>query len=328
MISSYSYYYFKCLIIYIIIFLILFENHFYEIYWYCQTCIDLSLESPQCHECPLGFIFKGLYIASREKTLDEIIYNKKSLTRLSDGEFRIIFGKKAGFQVYNDSLSKRLLQILKYSEENILIGINIPYKKKDLEERSDASRKMWENFFPQVKLKLAQIINKNKKYYSALITRFYSTFRDRTNSLKYIQKFKKIWDKRDILIIEGEKTRVGIGNDLLNNTKSIKRILCPVVNAFNVYDKILTTALKFDKNVLILIALGPTATVLAYDLFKYNYQVIDIGHIDIEYELYLRKANHSIKIPFKYVFEAGGTRNIGNITDKNYYDQIAYKILN
>ena len=110
---------------------------------------------------------------------------------------------------------------------------------------------MWEKFFKVNKIKMSKIINKKKKYYSSLISRFYSAFKDKSNSLKYIQKLKKIWDKRDILIIEGEKTRVGIGNDLFNNTKSIRRILCPVKDAFQLYDKILKTAMKFDKNILI-----------------------------------------------------------------------------
>ena len=37
------------------------------------------------------------------------------------------------------------------------------------------------------------------------------------------------------------------------------------------------------KSVLFLVALGPTATVLAYDLSKIGYQAIDIGHIDISF---------------------------------------------
>ena len=101
------------------------------------------------------------------------------------------------------------------------------------------------------------------------------------------------------------------------------------MNAFNVYEKIIASVKHFDNNVLILIALGPTATLLAYDLHKLNYQVVDIGHIDIEYELYLRKAKHMISIPSKLVFEArGGTNNISNVTDINYYNQIAFKVLN
>ena len=44
---------------------------------------------------------------------------------------------------------------------------------------------------------------------------------------------------------------------------------------------------KYSPNeYLILLALGPTATVMAYNLAQKGYQAIDIGHIDIEYEWY------------------------------------------
>ena len=115
---------------------------------------------------------------------------------------------------------------------------------------------------------------------------------------------------------------------MLINAKSIKRIICPPLNAFYLYDKILKATLKISKDNLILIALGPTATVLAYDLTKYGYQAVDIGHTDIEYELYLRNATKIIPIPYKYVNEAKkGNVNISEVTDKNYTNQIIYKIL-
>ena len=177
----------------------------------------MSSNNIRCSECPLEYIFKGLNIVSKEKTLDEIIYKHKSIARFGDGEYRIIFGKNAFFQKYNKILAKKLYDVLNCNEKNLLIGINIPWRKKDLEERSNSSQRMWEKFFHQYKLNISNIINKNKKYYSSTISRFYSTFKDRTNILKFIQKLKKIWDKRDVLIIEGEKTRFGIGNDLLNN---------------------------------------------------------------------------------------------------------------
>ena len=53
---------------------------------------------------------------------------------------------------------------------------------------------------------------------------------------KYIKKLKRIWDKKDVVIVEGEKSRLGIGNDLFDNMKSIQRILCPVTDAFNSYN--------------------------------------------------------------------------------------------
>ena len=130
-------------------------------------------------------------------------------------------------------------------------------------------------------------------------------------------------------IIEGDKSRIGIGNNLFNNSKSIKRIICPNKNAFTVYDKILNATLKFDKNYLILISLGPTATVLAYDLNRYGYQAIDFGHADIQYEFYLRNATKTIQIPNKFVneFNGGKNENVGNITDLEYYNQIITKII-
>ena len=63
---------------------------------------------------------------------------------------------------------------------------------------------------------------------------FYHKFKDKSHVPKHIKKLKKIWEGRDILIVEGEKSRIGIGNDLFNNTKSIKRIICPAKHAFRV----------------------------------------------------------------------------------------------
>ena len=171
---------------------------------------------------------------------------------------------------------------------------------------------------------------KKRKYYSAAISRFYSHLKDKSKAYKYISKLKKIWEGRDVLLIEGEKTRFGIGNDLLNNAKSIKRILCPTRNAFYFYDKILNAALKVDKSYLILISLGPTATILAHYLTKHGYQAIDIGHADIQYELFLKNATKHFQIPYKFVNEYDEGRNEHSLVDapdKKYYDQIIEKIL-
>ena len=167
----------------------------------------------------------------------------------------------------------------------------------------------------------------NRKYYSSMISRFYIEYKDKSKIPYYIKKLKQIWDKKDILIIEGEMSRLGVGNDLFNNSKSIKRILCPAINAFNVYEKIISQAKKIDKSNLILLALGPTSSVLAYDLYKIGYQVIDVGLIDIEYEWFLRKAKKKIQIENKYVNEAYGNKyKFGKVKDKNYYKEIICRI--
>ena len=127
-----------------------------------------------------------------------------------------------------------------------------------------------------------------------------------------------------------------MGNDLFDNIKSIERILCPAEDAFNKYNEILNEIKKVENSKLILLALGPTATVLAYDLHRLGYKAIDIGHVDIEYEWYLRKAETKIKIPSKYMGEQGvmGANtesklerlNIEDVDDDNYKKQIIAKI--
>ena len=93
---------------------------------------------------------------------------------------------------------------------------------------------------------------------------------------------------------------MGVGNDFYENAKSIKRIICPANNAFNKYDEIFNAIKELGKNKLIILALGPTATILASDICNLNhekieYQALDLGHMDIEYEWFLRKAKKELR---------------------------------
>ena len=82
-----------------------------------------------------------------------------------------------------------------------------------------------------------------------------------------------------------------------------------------------------NKDALYLIALGPTATILAYDLFKNGRQAIDVGHVDIEYEWFCRKVDKKIKIPNKYVNEVNAGNGVAdNLEDEEYQSQIIAKI--
>ena len=241
----------------------------------------------------------------------------------------MIFGRKIGFQKRNKELSKRLYDVLQTNEKDLLIGMPDPLNIENIVKFTDTTKKYWTKWIKNNIFKLILILNEKKTYYSSFITRFYILYKDKSKIFKYIEKLKKIWNKKDIVIIEGHQSRLGFNNSLFDNVKSIKRILCPSKNAFNIYNKILNVALKIEKNKLILLALGPTATVLAYDLYKAGFQVIDVGHVDIEYEWYLRNSTTITIIPNKYVNEAkNGNKNIGNITDNEYYNQIMETILN
>lgn len=61
-------------------------------------------------------------------------------------------------------------------------------------------------------------------------------YKSKTNKISFFYKIQKLWDGKDIIIIEGENSRNGVGNDLYSNTKSIKRIIGPSKNAFTKID--------------------------------------------------------------------------------------------
>ena len=83
---------------------------------------------------------------------------------------------------------------------------------------------------------------------------------------------------------------------------------------------------KLSKDKLILLALGQTATILAFDLAKRGYQAVDIGHIDVEYEWFLMGAQEKVALPNKFVNEVDSGRCFTSETDTKYNEEIICKI--
>ena len=166
-----------------------------------------------------------------------------------------------------------------------------------------------------------KLLSYKKKYGDTNMTRPYLAYVDRSNSAYVFKKLFSIWANKDVVLVEGSKSRLGVGNDMFDSVKSLQRILCPPESAYDKYEKIKNEALKIDKDKLILLSLGPTAKVLAYDLFLLGYRVVDIGHIDMEYEMFLRKADKQIKVSHKY-FNEINERDPEDCCDEKYISQV------
>ena len=86
-----------------------------------------------------------------------------------------------------------------------------------------------------------------------------------------------------------------------------------------------------DSDSLYLLSIGPTAKILAYDLFKTGRRVFDVGHLDIEYEWYLQQANQKVNIPGKYVNESKKKENLSNLLEltrtKSTFHRLSAKFL-
>ena len=264
-------------------------------------------------------------VKSVDEAIDMIINNNASISRFGDGEFNLLQGESINFQDYNEELALKLRNILVSRDDNIIVCI--PDVFNGLEEYVTYSKKVWTALLAQNRKKWCNILDMNKIYYNAFISRPYVIYKDKSKCESKFENLRRIWNDKELLIVEGEKSKLGIGNDLFNNSKSIKRIICPSINAYLKYNEILKNVEKYGEKKLVLIALGPTATILSYDLFKLGFQAIDIGHIDIEYEWFLKKAIGKIKISGKFTNEAIDGNEVEEVVYKEYYDQIVERIL-
>lgn len=251
----------------------------------------------------LRHFYKLPHIITVEETLCTIIKRKCSLSRFGDGEISIIYGNSLNFQPYNKQLSLKLKKTLLSQQQNLLIALPRIFNDKWLVDFSSNDTSFWKNHLLFWRKKWLKHINSNIIYGDSLCTRFYSYSFNYANASRIYSLWSLIWANRDIIIIEGQDSKLGVGNDCFSQANSIKRIIAPSKNAFSYYERILAECYNHNKDALYLIALGPTATVLAHDLSISGRQALDIGHIDLEYEWWQHKTNKKTTIPGKFCNE-------------------------
>jgi len=260
-------------------------------------------------------------VKSIPETIDKIIKDKVSICRFGDGELLFVSEKRSlPFQKQNPRLRDFFIKILKSNHENILVGLPIGFYS--LANLKNESKVTWRAIISWTYPRVFNYLDHSKQYYNASMTRLYMDYKDTLHSDEWFKKVRSIWNKRDVLLIEGEKSRLGVGNNLFENVNSLKRILGPAHDAFDQFDNLLDFALQQDKSQLVLVAMGPTAKPLVYELALKGFQAIDIGNLDVEYEWFLRGAKEKVKIPGKYTSEAKGGRIVEDTQDKMYQSQI------
>ena len=273
-----------------------------------------------------SLLYKKPKVMNSLETIEYILKNQCSIARYGDGELRLMRNVDLNFQERNSILVKKLKNIK--TTNKCLVCIPCVFDKAIFNTTilTDNEYYYWSKFMKHRGGLWNKYFRNNRLLGDAFISRFYARYKDKSAVQDYVNKLKLIWENRNIIFVEGAKSCLGVGNDLFDNAKSIKRILCPATNAYSVYDKIINTINTYAKHGdLIIIALGPTATALSYDLSE-KYQCLDLGHVDIEYEWFLRQADGYITIPNKYVNDLNDGRNPESNTNQKYLSQIVARI--
>ena len=229
-------------------------------------------------------------ILSVKESAQYILKEGKSLVRFGDGEFKIMAGSVAVFQKKNEQLSKRLNEIFDSKDENIIMGI--PYScchsfNSLMASGDKISRRFLYDFWGKNTDWILNRVQKDRVYIEAGIF----SHEDIKDSCEIM---RNLWRDKDITIISGDRVFKDIKHNVFDCAKSIEYINAPTVDAFEKYDEILKEAKKIDKNRIVCIILGPTATVLAYDLAQEGYQALDLGHIVKAYDLFKASGGRNI----------------------------------
>lgn len=265
-------------------------------------------------------------ILSVNQTLDLIIKEKLSVIRFGDGEMSIMENSSLGFQKSVPELGQKLKEVLRANEKGLLICLPDLFGR--LEDYVGDAYKFALHHQFRYRHKWLELLIPGRVYGNTFITRPYLAYKQeiRIHSGEVFKKLFSIWKGCNILLIEGEKSRVGVGNDLFSQAASVKRILGPAQNAFGKEQELFNEAVKISKDTLVLLALGPAAKVLGYKLFKEGFRVIDIGHADMEYEMFVRQAPVQTKVKYKYFNEILET-SPEDCSDSEYLSQIIAKVL-
>lgn len=257
-------------------------------------------------------------------SIDYIKQHQASVVRFGDGEIDLIMGRSIPYQSYDKDLALELLEILETPSSPKLM-VCLPDVFEHLERYNSNAQHFWENHFEQ----FADFYKEHchsSWYGSTFLSRPYIDWVDKSQAQANIEKLRSLWQDKDLLIVEGEASRSGVGNDLFDNSKSIKRIIGPSKNAYQDLDWIYDKVMEHSANRLVLVMLGPTAKVLVKRLADSGIQAIDLGHIDSEYEWYQMKATHKVKLAHKHTAEFNYDEDIAFDEDTNYLSQIVAHI--
>lgn len=268
-----------------------------------------------------GILPNRIKVQSIDGTIDELLRTQKSMVRFGDGEIVMIKGGDLMLQKASPEIAEGLREILAYPDEGLMV--TIPGIFDTLSDHHKASRQFWKDHLLFCRKTYEKYCDPNRIYYSTFVSRCYYYASDRSGCKAWFAKIRKIWENRDVVIVEGERTHNGVGNDLFDTARSIERIICPPSDAYGAVPAILDACVGYGKDRLFVLSVGVAAKFLTVELFKRGYRALDIGNMDMEYEWYVRRSPGKIKLGKHELTSEDANREAGYI---QYLEQIKTRI--
>lgn len=213
-------------------------------------------------------------VKSEAETIKTLVDRRCSIARFGDGEFNMCIGRHKSFQKWDERLVNKLHEVLKSNDPAVLIGINTINRKSKLSS-------IWKKFVIRRGNRVLDLLDSDRVYESSTIT---TRFPKNAQAIAHrAALLKQIWEGRKAVFVVGRNSRFFFEEELFDNLQEHRFVYGPAKHAFSEYDSIVAEIQTFPKDWLIMISLGPTATVMAYDLACLGYQAIDLGQTPSKY---------------------------------------------
>lgn len=220
--------------------------------------------------------FEDKLLYSMPETLQQVAQGK-SLARFGDGEITLMDGDDIDFQKGDPVLTMELENILKNQDKKLLVCLPTMLTACDDDEVN-----WWLKFWYVRWKDLKQKLSLEHAYGHSMVTRpdFFIMYPEQA-----VQAWKSIWQNCKVVLITGEGSKLNLEHMLFDNVSARQIIYSKAMNAYADVDRIIAEVQNTaEQNSLILIALGPTGTVLAKRFSDIGYQALDIGHITSSYD--------------------------------------------
>jgi hypothetical protein len=214
-------------------------------------------------------------------TLRAIGERRASIARYGDGELMIMLGYGIYFQEYDPELARRLRHIIRRPRPDFLIGLP-PF------ETMSITKEVWKKRWQRFRRLFSYLVRDGAEYHSTALSRPASV--GNREPEEYYRVFSSLWAGRDLVLVHN--TAATVEHPMFRQARSVRHVACPPEHAFRDYAGLLerTSAFLTTPDVLFLIAAGPTACVLAWDLAERGVQALDVGHLTSAYDEYVRRS--------------------------------------
>ena len=221
-----------------------------------------------------------LTVHDEADTVRHIAANRASIARFGDGELMLMLGYGIYFQEYDRELAARLLEIVQNPRPDFLVCL----------PRFDGmiiNNPVWKKRWARYRRLYSYLARRGCNYHSAALPRP-ATVGNREPAAFY-RTLAELWASRDVVVVHHKAATAE--HAMFRGVRSMHHLACRAEHAFRDYASLLAEAcaLHTTPDVLFLIAAGPTAGVLAWDLNQRGAQALDVGHLTSAYDEHVRE---------------------------------------